>query len=324
MCFVLPALIAGAQPTITSSVAGEIGDNIELSEVNATGFDPGATGADVTWDFSGVTTTGTSFGYTLIDPAATGVGGSFPGANVAGEAGVGNYAFFKITSTEYSNYGVFNGVTTIYYSDPENIYTFPLTYNSTGTDNLYSEFTSGVGFIRSGSTTFTADGYGTLILPSGTYTNVLRVLVHETYGDEAVGVPMTIDYDFKNYYWLKAGTVGPLFEYFDLTVTSGGFPSYSESAAMNDNIVTTGVEDISNVNIQVFPNPAVNYLVISGYTASLQSVQIFDAMGRMVKTISEPAGDDHLQLDVSDLAAGIYTVQLNGDHSVAKQFSVIR
>ncbi len=321
------AIFVKAQPTVTSSIAGGIGDVISLSEVDATGFDPGAAGADVTWDFTGITLTGLTSGYTLVDPAVTGVAASFPGANVAGETGGGNYAFFKITTSEFTNYGAYTPTVTASYSDPETLYTFPLTYNATGSDNLYCEFTSGYDFVRSGSVSFTVDGYGTLKLPSGNYNNVLRLLVHETYSDEAVGLPVTIDYDFNNYYWVMEGTIGPVFEYMDMTITTGGFPSATEAAYVNaDIVVPTGIElPAITGTVSIYPNPAADIIYIAGASsATASSVAIYDMTGKLVSMPDIANGDGNISsADISVLPAGIYSLQIVTDAgTTAKQFAV--
>jgi len=201
--FTLLLIAAGvfcySQPTISSSVAGGIGDEFSYTNVNTSDFDPGPTGENVTWDFTGISTTGTVVSYTLVDPSVTGQAAEFPGANVASDDGTGAFGFFKITPSEYTLYGVYTPSTTISYSDPEEYWVFPMTYGTSNSDNLHAEFFSGSDFIRDGSNEFLADGYGTLILPSGTFTNVLRVKIEEDYTDEVVGLPYTYEYNFDLY-----------------------------------------------------------------------------------------------------------------------------
>jgi len=93
-------IVCYSQPTITSAVAGGIGDEFSYTSVNTSDFDPGPTGENVTWDFSGISTTGTLTDYTLVDPSVTGEAAAFPGANVATDDGIGTFGFFKITPSE--------------------------------------------------------------------------------------------------------------------------------------------------------------------------------------------------------------------------------
>src|SRR5690606_15577654 len=72
-----------------------------------------------------------------------------------------------------------------FYADPEEVMHFPFTYNDTYSDNTLctSSLGSGVELVRSGTTTVTADAYGTLKTPLGTYPNTLRILTNQVYED---------------------------------------------------------------------------------------------------------------------------------------------
>ena len=298
-----------AQPTITSSVAGAIGDEFSYVNVNTTDFDPGAAGENVTWDFSGISTSGTTVGYTLVDPSTTGEAAEFPGANTASDDGSGGFGFFKITPSEYTVYGVYTPATTISYSDPEEILVFPLTYGTSNSDDLYAEFFSGYDMIRDGSNEMNADGYGTLILPSGTYTNVLRVKIEQDFSDEAVGIPFTFVYDYTLYYWYKAGVKGPLFQYFDLKTDIGGIPSNSESYGINSDVEITGLQDnLLNNKLDIFPNPAVDNIQISSADVNLLNAEIYDLKGSLI--ISQDLSGHTSTIHVADLTSGIYLLKV--------------
>ncbi|MFI5171277.1 MAG: hypothetical protein ACHQFW_02745, partial [Chitinophagales bacterium] len=253
----LQSIVIFAQPTITSSVAGGIGDEFSSTIVTTDGFDPGTGGADMTWDFSGISTSGTLAEGSLIDPEETGHAAEFPGANVASMSLAGNYGYFKLTASEYSLIGYYSAASTILYSDPEEIFIFPLTYGTSNTDGLYSEFFSGGDIIREGGNVLSADGYGTLKLPSGTYSNVLRVKLEEDYSDTYVDFPLALEYNFDTYYWLKEGVLGPLFSYSYTEVIAGGPPSVSESYSINNNVDITSIENnVESILLSMYPNPA--------------------------------------------------------------------
>ncbi len=309
--FTLLSIVTFAQPTITSSVAGGIGDNFSSTYVETEDFDPGAAGAGVTWDFSGITTSGTLNEYSFVDPSTTGHAAEFPGANVASEAD-GNYVYFKISPSEYTLFGVWVPTTTIYYSDPEELYVFPMTYGTTNSDDLYSEFYSGGDFIRSGSNELNADGYGTLILPSGTYTNVLRVKIEQDYSDEFVGLPFTFIYNFDLYYWFKEGVKGPLFQYFYQDINSAGIPSVVENYAINNDVDITSInDDPSSILLNIFPNPANEYINISVATnVLLLTAELFDVTGKKVIENTVIASGNNVTINVSDLSSGVYIVRL--------------
>ena len=83
------------------------------------------------------------------------------------------------------------------YDVPFKIMSYPFTMNSTYSGAYHANIV-GPGFsgTQDGTMTATADGWGTLITPSGTYTNVLRIHVHvdEIYDYAGFGqIPQTAD-----------------------------------------------------------------------------------------------------------------------------------
>lgn len=315
LLLVITSINCFAQPTISSSVAGEVGDEFSFTIVNTTDFDPGPAGENVTWDFSGIATSGTASNYTLITAEATGQAGTFPGANTASDYGSDTYAFFKISPSEYSIYGVYTPVTVISYSDPEEIVVFPLTYGTTNEDDLYSEFFSGIETIRSGSNELLGDGYGTLILPSGTYTNVLRMKLQEDYSDEGVDFPITIEYNFESYYWFKEGVKGPLFQYNYQEVVSG-IPTVNESYQINNNMEEVAIQsNLTSSDVKLFPNPASEVLnLYASNGIQLHKAEIVDIAGRLV--FAENLSGQNNVLNIQDLLAGVYIIKLTSSAGV--------
>ena len=70
--------------------------------------------------------------------------------------------------------------------------------------------------------------------------------------------------------------------------------------------VSTNTSQIAPSSIECFPNPANDYLTISLAIKEITSLQIFDAVGRIVST---PRNTNHI--DVSTLAKGNYTIQVS-------------
>ncbi|HRF75067.1 MAG TPA: T9SS type A sorting domain-containing protein [Chitinophagales bacterium] len=305
-----------AQPTITSSINGGIGDEFNYIDVQTEGLNPGPAGENVTWDFSDIIESGAEYGYTWVDVASTPDGGDFPGANIAADNGPGTYSYFKVTASEFTNYGVSAAGSIVVYQDPEEIFVFPMTYGTTNTDDLFSEFINGIAFERSGTVTMEVDAYGTLILPSGTYTDVLRVKVKEDYMDEADLLPTPIIYDFTNYYWLKAGVKGPLFQYFDL-VTDGGFPFEDQQAAYAENVAVGIAEHNTIQSLTIFPNPVkevATIIVPEGINSA--AISIYNNLGQVVTSTVETVNHNTITLPVGYLQSGIYMIALTeGDNT---------
>ena len=171
-----------AQPVISSQdVSPIVGDTITLEG----SFGPlptttGGNGANQIWDYSSLTSTIT--GSTIyISALSTPTAGSFPSANlcVVGTDTLNRYHYFNSNSTSYSHLGVAS-VSGIAHKITNGLtfYRFPMVYNTSSTEHATSYLSS------PGSATTTIKshriwnyvGYGTLILPSGTYNNVLKVI----------------------------------------------------------------------------------------------------------------------------------------------------
>ena len=159
-------------------------DGSAFTQAGATYIAPGASGANVTWDFSALDQLSVvSFDY--MSPASTPQGSSFPGANIASVT-EGNTSYFNTSAAGYDLHGIYadGSDALIVYQDPERVLSYPCSYGTTWTDALLSNFElSGYQFERSGTVSGNADGYGTLIMPYGTVTNVLRVVTVEDYSD---------------------------------------------------------------------------------------------------------------------------------------------
>ncbi len=315
LLLIVCTLASFAQPTVTSAVMGNIGEVLTFTNVNADGFDVGPAGNNVTWDFSDITTIGSPFDYEIVNVASTPYAADFPGSNMAIDGGTGSYTYFKLLATEYSNYGAGTAAAIVYYSDPEKIFEFPLSVGASHTDDFYSEFTSGIEFIRSGSVTTTTDAWGTLKLPSGDYTSVVRVKVEEDYQDDADLLPTPIIYNFDIYYWFKNGVDGPLFTYFHMETTTGGSPFVSESANVNNNIFVNGIEGFTTENmIRVYPNPCDELVTIQA--DGMNQVELYNTVGAL---IYQQAGitTDAVNMQVNNLPAGMYFIKVTTADGVA-------
>jgi hypothetical protein len=72
--------------------------------------------------------------------------------------------------------------------------------------------------------------------------------------------------------------------------------------------ITTGINDIKNSNIKIYPNPTNNIINIEGLNKNENStIQIFDVQGKLVitKTINEKGA-----IDLSELNKGVYVIKI--------------
>jgi hypothetical protein len=80
--------------------------------------------------------------------------------------------------------------------------------------------------------------------------------------------------------------------------------------------VPLGTFDQTNMN--VYPNPVQDILTVQ-FVNKVQSITIYSITGKMMKTI-EVSNQSSLQIDVSDLSFGIYTIKSIGDDNHALRF----
>jgi hypothetical protein len=67
---------------------------------------------------------------------------------------------------------------------------------------------------------------------------------------------------------------------------------------------TVGVQELE-ANIQLFPNPATNEVIVTINGAAPSEVTIFDATGRFVMSAQRTS-----RIDIHALAAGVYTLRV--------------
>lgn len=73
--------------------------------------------------------------------------------------------------------------------------------------------------------------------------------------------------------------------------------------------IQTGVEGVSETNVNIYPNPVSSELIISSTDFQYNKIEIFDAMGRMVMSRAT-AGEGVLRVPV-DLPDGMYFVKIS-------------
>jgi hypothetical protein len=84
------------------------------------------------------------------------------------------------------------------------------------------------------------------------------------------------------------------------------------------NVSTVGIEEqTSNINLSIHPNPVTNTLTIKNKELKINNISILNVSGGIVKTINESTNI----IDVSNLAKGIYFLQIHTDNGVlSKKF----
>ena len=164
------------------------------------------------------------------------------------------------------------------------------------------------------------DGWGTLILPNGTY-NVLRIK-HQINEIDSIfqglfpfqpvfGIPLiqTIEYE-----WLGENKKDVLLKVV-VSNTNGG--EQIQSIEYQDSYLSLSVEEQEiELDLYLVPNPAENKLSIQS-SLSIKKYQIFDITGKFIVEKSN-LDSTNFEIDITELPLGTYFISLNADNSTKK------
>lgn len=280
-------------------------------------LDPGPAGANQNWDFSAVVP-GTSASETVLAPSTTPYYSSFTSANRASGSGTSFRYWTESTGQTVLNGQVSNGAVLVY-TNTEKIAQYPLTMNTNWSDPFGGSMTAnGITTVRSGTYTGDVDAWGTVVLPSGTFTNTLRLHYQESMTDASPGG--TLHYEVDSYAWLKVGFSKSLvaFQSYTISIISGTdtIPFQQQQYGVLD-AAAVGMDESESdgPDLVVYPNPTHASAQV-GFNAvgnARTTIDIVDLSGNVVRSAWNgvcPPGPRIHQLDVSGLAPALYAVRI--------------
>jgi hypothetical protein len=318
---ILPLLIISsyisAQPIIYSSDGPKIGDHY-ITAINlgsGLNISPGAMGANQTWNFSNMPTNNLydTFDTYVVAPSSTPFINEFPSANIC-EVYDGEYDYYENSITESNYLGNDDSTITVTYSPPLKMFAYPFYFNNSFIGNFSATVTPVYFAGFSGSSTVTADGYGTLITPAGTYHNTLRVTTTEQVTFSGSG---TFDNgEFVNYSWYINKYGNPLMSITIETIdTIGG--SESDTLVYYDVNVLTGISEVNTpAQLNIYPNPTTGKIFLTA-EEPLSHVTVSDAVGRILTDL--PQNDNvpgTTEISLADLPSGIYFVKVQATNGM--------
>lgn len=251
---------------------------------------PGASGANVTWNFSSLSFTpaGTA---SIVAPASTPFASSFPAANSAAVIATPTSTFYTYENVQPGfqdqlgdNITATGGST--YTPDPKRHLTFPLNYGGSYTDTYQCVSCS------PGSFTLTYDAYGTLIINGKTYSNVARVT-------KMFGFP------YYNYY--STNPIMSIFAY-DSSPSSG-----PTSVLIESNILSGIEESYVAKHVAVFPNPASGMITLQNDNFVKIDFAIYDVLGKQLKSAEKLNQGETAKVDVSTYPSGLYFIKYHDE-----------
>ena len=324
MAMVLLNIKALAQiPTLTASTSNPAaGEVFYRYACDTTGITDLATGAAHTWDYSGLTVSNaigsdTCTRYTFEACGSTPYCGNYTGTTLADEeigyqaGGTGTdtaYSYYTFNSSEYAELGTeeSTGITVALPSFV--LLDFPFTYNTVqpGGYHLVDEIYGADTVLGSTLDSVIGDGYGTLVLPSGTFSNVLRVhlLTHAIDTVHYSGITMYDTAYSESFLWFTPAFHMPL-----LAMSNGEVGGTPIQVNLYTQVPLLSVQQTHRAaqSYGIGPNPAKNLVHVAGIGGKLR-YEIANVQGiGMLSGILTPAND---MMDVSILPPGVYVVRL--------------
>jgi len=317
---------AFSQPTLTSVNSNPVvGDIFTIRDANW--INQGSSGANQTWNFTSVTTTTVVNTYTCqtINSANT---TTFPNVNL--EMGsTQNSTMFKTTANALQYYGMVNGFGVTSYSDPEDQMRYPFTMGDTYTDIFNGYNISGsTNFTHKGKTTVTADGYGTLLLPTGTYSNVLRVHTVQISKDSTGSpTPYEENYVYDHYQWYSPNYHMCIFGVYTYVIDNSNTIQWANIILPATTNLAEKASGIESMNL--YPNPANGDFINMDLNLEKNmsyEVVMMDNLGREIlktEAMSGMEGYNFRSINISGMESGLYLLVLKSESRTLKSTKIV-
>lgn len=319
---------AEAQPVLNATAINPVHGDFFYEHGVSPSVSQGAAGANITWDFSAITQTHLdSTEYFACD--STPYCGTFPGSNIAAFA-YGDYEYYNASSTALTVLGAHTSGMDIVANDPVDQLRYPFVYGQSYVDTLYFG-SSSLDEYYTEIDSFIYDGYGTIMLPPGTDTGVVRI--HNiTYTHDSSSSFGVEDSRTESYYWYKPGTHNYIMEIDYDTSGNAGIPYVTYAAYYTAKQHTEGIENVTSLkaSMGLYPNPVSDVLHIQFRAPRADNITlvISDITGRIIDTTNKndiAGGTGIIDYPVNDLPAGVYIAQLYSKAgNVSQKFTVAK
>ncbi|MBP6391030.1 MAG: hypothetical protein KA175_05750 [Flavobacteriales bacterium] len=310
----------GAQVLGVLDVLPLPGDSFRYHGVtDAALFDAGLAGFGVTWDQSGlVLITGNYAQLTWVDPPAAPHIASYPSSDVVLNRTIGldptyyNFFYYDHEQEGLFHVGTVGDILSYDYDIPELENTLPLAAGSPSVhDFCYTSSGLGQTSHYCGETSEELDGAGTLVLPYGTFNNVLRTTYQRYHVEDAA--PSDTSFALFHRWWVP-GMRRPILEEYRFTGTNG--VTLVDVDVMNESFAL-GITEAATSRVRFFPAPFQESLVIELVEPVRRSggLEVFTSDGRLCHASALPPGTARHQVDGTSLPIGPLLVQVATDEN---------
>lgn len=302
-----------AQPTVTRSEDFSAGASVRTQACQPVA--PGTPGANQTWNFANISPiAGDTTRLVYMNAPA---GNAF-GANLLVKTSDSSIIYLNKTTSNTFLAGIVdstadgNGAIMSYAKNTMFQSVRTLTYGMSITD-YYADtiIANGVAAKGKGNIAFEVDGYGTLVLPTGTYKNVLRVRTEQVQND-TITAPFatTMTTTTISYKWYDNSHSAPLLR-IDSTYSQGGNEATAEYL-LNDN-TATAVNDMPTTSLQLYGAVNNNILLLRGdlKQGKKYGVQVYNLNGQNIYKSDFMGQGETAAVDLNrNIEPGMYVVKL--------------
>ena len=298
LAFPLGAL---AQPVLTHNEFYQIGETVSMIPADTAGINIDTMGAGMNWHYGGLTANSVPYDISVLHDTS----GAYHTSDVMLLLPDGTRQHFQENNTEsyYNGYETPGG-TQVFYSYFR-LSRRPVHYLDTYTDtfamNTPSTNTYSHGYIK-----VTADGYGTLTTPNGTYTNVMRIKKYQ-YEIDTTGSTYVLSI-INSYQWYDTVHNAPLLR---IDMAQGALANYT-SVMYLGNESPAGVTNVNTGAVTFTANITNNQLYVHGnFTPGKNyDIRLLDLTGRQLLHQQFSAANT-TAFDINGpVAAGMYIVWL--------------
>ena len=97
----------------------------------------------------------------------------------------------------------------------------------------------------------------------------------------------------------------------DINFVITDFNNIFDTKAINFSVQTVNIDDFTETNIQVYPNPATDNITISCESIDLANIQIIDISGKIIINRNIQFNNNSTSIDISNLESGVYNLIIN-------------
>ncbi len=288
-----------AQPVLNASDINPI----DISGNSYSGFSStettGASGANVTWDFSKLELVD-SEPFSAKSVLKAPFSSSFPSSNffITFENG-SDYDYYNLTNSKMEYLGDSSKTSVgVIYTNPETILIFPFTYNTVFNDTYqippFPIFNKSI----------TYDAYGTLILPFETYSNVIRI---KEIIDENV-----------EYIWIKTN---PYYEIMRASIDEFNGSLFFSVVELTNLSIN---ENNTKTQFSIVPNPATNNFTIKNEDFDGKEIflNVYNILGnQIIKDYKIDSNSENI--NISNFANGLYITTITDNKNTVLYSSKI-